>query len=85
MKRGVGECCSHKYLEGIYYHLKENFENSMNVYKLRSIKRSVAFSDKFTQNKSNDAKQIFEEATISFQCCQCQIEWVVLLVFPVIG
>ena len=53
----------------------------MNVYKLRNIERSVAFSDKFTQHTFNDAKQMFEEATISYQCYQCQIEWVVLLVF----
>ena len=59
MQRGVGECCSHNYLEGIYYHLKENFEQSMNVYKLININRSVAFSDKCTQQKFNDAKQIF--------------------------
>ena len=53
----------------------------MNVYRLGNIKRIAEFPDKFNQQKLNYAKQIFEEETIAYQCCQCQIKFVVPLFF----
>jgi hypothetical protein len=32
------------------------------------MKRSVAYPDQFTKQNVNDAKQVFEEATIAYQC-----------------
>ena len=52
----------------LFYHLKENFENSGNVHQVRHMRYSVAFPDQFTKQNVSDAKQPFEEATIAFQC-----------------
>ena len=64
----AGKVITWKVIIRLYHHLRENFEGSVNVHELRRMKRSVAYPDQFTKQNVNDAKQVFEEATIAYQC-----------------
>eukprot|EP00536_Pseudo-nitzschia_multiseries_P009562 jgi/Psemu1/23564/gm1.23564_g len=63
-----GKVISWKEVIALYHHLKENCEYSMNVHELRGLRRSVAYPDQFTRQNVNDAKKVFEEETILYQC-----------------
>ena len=63
-----GHCISFTVIQDLYHHLKSNFDNSMNVHRLRHMSRSVAFPDHFSYQNVSFAKQPFEEETIAYQC-----------------
>ena len=51
-----GKFVSWQVIRELYHHLKDNFENSMNVIEVWSVRRTVAYPDQFTQQNVNDTK-----------------------------
>ena len=61
---------SRKVIIALYHKLNDEVCSSLNVRTLRSLRRSVAFPDHFSQQNVNDAKRVFEEETIAYQLQQ---------------
>ena len=63
-----GHCISYSVIVNLYHHLKDEFNNSLNVHPLRHMSRSVAYPDQFSCQNVSYAKQPFEEAILFYEC-----------------